>query len=67
VKYCFNHHGGKNSLARNNVSNNWQLSHASENHCQTTKGWFLQEPHGVTSQKKAFFVTAVQTSNLSYL
>jgi hypothetical protein len=28
---------------------------------------FLQEPHGVTSQKTAFFiVTAVKTSNLTY-
>jgi hypothetical protein len=28
--------------------------------------WFLQEPHGVTSQKTAFFiVTAVKASNLT--
>jgi hypothetical protein len=28
--------------------------------------WFLQEPHGVTSQKTPFFiVTAVKTSNLT--
>jgi hypothetical protein len=28
--------------------------------------WFLQEPHGVTSQKTAFFiVTAVKTSTLT--
>jgi hypothetical protein len=28
---------------------------------------FLQEPHGVTSQKTPFFiVTAVKTSNLTY-
>jgi hypothetical protein len=28
--------------------------------------WFSQEPHGVTSQKTAFFiVTAVNTSNLT--
>jgi hypothetical protein len=27
--------------------------------------WFLQEPHGVTTQKTPFFiVTAVKTSNL---
>jgi hypothetical protein len=31
----------------------------------TPKRRFIQEPHGVTSQKKAFFiVTAVKTSNL---
>jgi hypothetical protein len=30
--------------------------------------WFLQEPHGVTSQKTPFFiVTAVKTSNLTKL
>jgi hypothetical protein len=30
--------------------------------------WFLQEPHGVTSQKTPFFiVTAVKTSNLTTL
>jgi hypothetical protein len=29
--------------------------------------WFLQEPHGITSQKTAFFmVTTVKTSNLTY-
>jgi hypothetical protein len=28
--------------------------------------WFLQEPHGVTTQKTPFFiVTAVKTSNLT--
>jgi hypothetical protein len=28
--------------------------------------WFLQEPHGVTSQKTPFFiVTAMKTSNLT--
>jgi hypothetical protein len=33
----------------------------------TPKGWFLQEPHGVTSQKTPFFaVTAVKTSNLTF-
>jgi hypothetical protein len=30
------------------------------------KHWFLQEPHSVTSQKKAFFiVTAMKASNLT--
>jgi hypothetical protein len=30
--------------------------------------WFLQEPHGITSQKKPFFiVTTVKTSNLKPL
>jgi hypothetical protein len=29
---------------------------------------FLQEPHGVTTQKTSFFiVTAVKTSNLTYI
>jgi hypothetical protein len=29
-------------------------------------GWFLQEPHGVTSHKTAFFIaTAMKTSNLT--
>jgi hypothetical protein len=33
-----------------------------------TKRRFLQEPHGLTSQKTAFFiVTAVKTSNLAKL
>jgi hypothetical protein len=33
-----------------------------------TKRRFLQEPHGVTSQKTPFFiVTAVKTSNLIYV
>jgi hypothetical protein len=33
---------------------------------RTTEPWFLQEPHGVTSQKTPFFiVTVVQTSNLT--
>jgi hypothetical protein len=32
------------------------------------KHWFLQEPHCVTSQKKALFiVTAMKTSNLIYV
>jgi hypothetical protein len=31
------------------------------------KRWFLQEPHGITSQKTTFFiVTAVKTSYLTY-
>jgi hypothetical protein len=31
------------------------------------KRWFLQEPHGITSQKTPFFiVTAVKTSNLTH-
>jgi hypothetical protein len=30
------------------------------------KHWFLQEPHGVTSQKTAFFIViAVKTTNLT--
>jgi hypothetical protein len=30
------------------------------------KHWFLQEPHGITSQNTAFFiVTTVKTSNLT--
>jgi hypothetical protein len=29
-----------------------------------TKRRFLQEPHGVTSQKTPFFIVAVKTSNL---
>jgi hypothetical protein len=34
--------------------------------CGSCKNWFLQEPHGVTSQKMPFFmVTAVKTSNLT--
>jgi hypothetical protein len=34
--------------------------------CGSCKSWFLQEPHGVTSQKTPFFVvTAVKTSNLT--
>jgi hypothetical protein len=34
----------------------------------TAKRRFLQEPHGVTSQKTPFFiVTAVETSNLSVM
>jgi hypothetical protein len=33
----------------------------------TTKHRFLQEPHGVTSQKTPFFiVTDMKTSNLTY-
>jgi hypothetical protein len=33
----------------------------------TPKHGFLQEPHGVTSKKTAFFIiTAVKTSNLTY-
>jgi hypothetical protein len=33
---------------------------------RNTKGRFLQEPHGVTTQKTPFFiVTAVKTSNLT--
>jgi hypothetical protein len=36
--------------------------------CVPPKRRFLQEPHGVTSQKMAFFtVTAVKTSNLTQL
>jgi hypothetical protein len=32
------------------------------------KPWFLQEPHGVTSQKTAFFiVTTVKTSDLKQM
>jgi hypothetical protein len=33
---------------------------------RSPKHWFLQEPHGVTSQKTPFFiVTAVKTSTLT--
>jgi hypothetical protein len=33
-----------------------------------SKCWFLQEPHGITSQKTAFFIfTAVKASNFAYL
>jgi hypothetical protein len=33
---------------------------------RSQKYWFLQEPHGVTSQKATFFIgTAVKTSNLA--
>jgi hypothetical protein len=32
----------------------------------SSETWFLQEPHGVTSQKTPFFiVTAVKTPNLT--
>jgi hypothetical protein len=32
----------------------------------SSETWFLQEPHGVTTQKTPFFiVTAVKTSNLT--
>jgi hypothetical protein len=32
----------------------------------TPCGWFLQEPHGVTTEKTPFFiVTAMNTSNLT--
>jgi hypothetical protein len=32
----------------------------------SSETWFLQEPHGVTTQKTPFFiVTAVNTSNLT--
>jgi hypothetical protein len=34
----------------------------------TPCGWFLQEPHGLASQKTPFFiVTAVKTSNLTWI
>jgi hypothetical protein len=33
----------------------------------SSETWFLQEPHGVTTQKTPFFiVAAVETSNLTF-
>jgi hypothetical protein len=39
---------------------------ATSNRRTLRRSWFLQEPHGLTSQKTPFFiVTAVKTSNLT--
>jgi hypothetical protein len=35
---------------------------------RSSETWFLREPHGVISQKTAFFIdTAVKTSDLKFL
>jgi hypothetical protein len=76
--YRLNHQGGKNQQARNNISSNW-LSYTANvvpsspilvtlmiERYIPPKRRFLQEPHGVTSQKTAFFIdTAVKSSNLT--
>jgi hypothetical protein len=49
-----------------NFSRNKQPTHAAKLYIPPNRR-FLQEPHGVTSQKTPFFiVTAVKTSNLTY-
>jgi hypothetical protein len=81
VKPCGLHHqGDKNRRARNNVSSVFRLLVTAIVllPCRFLSTWwwrryvpkkrrFLQEPHGVTSQKTPFFIaTAVKTSNLTY-
>jgi hypothetical protein len=59
--YHLHHRGGKTRRMKNNVTRNLLLTLLTE-----VKRRLLQEPHGVTSQKTAFFlVTAVTTSNLT--
>jgi hypothetical protein len=44
-----------------------EATHRNIRRLETLRIWFLQEPHGLTSQKTPFFiVTAVKTSNLTY-
>jgi hypothetical protein len=58
--YRLHHPGDKNQQARNNVSSNYQPKHAAKTYCIVSQ--LMQETHGVTSQKTAFFiVTAVKT------